>query len=152
MTHIARDLGQFNLNTFVDKASSFVDRAATTVDTATAAMKNPGAALVRKVGIYTAYTAPKEWTGEQIDALVKAPPERKRPGQKSLLERIQPTIVIDTAFGKKVVAPYGVVPPDAWKKNTFKLVGLFLGGLVLYTAGGYYLGYKAGQRRAARGS
>ena len=141
---IARDLGQFDLNKFLDRASS-------AVDTAGAVVANPGAALIKKVGIYTAYTAPKEWTGAQIDALVKAPPERKLPGQKSLLERIQPTIVLDTSFGKKVVAPYGVVAPDAWKKNTFKLVGLFLAGLALYTAGGYYLGYKAGQRKAARG-
>jgi hypothetical protein len=141
---IARDLGQFDIDAFINRA----DRAVTT---ASAAVQNPGAALIKKVGIYTAYSAPQEWTGAQIDALVKAPPEKKRPGQKSLLERIQPTIVLDTTFGKKVIAPYGVVPADAWKKNTMKLVGLFLGGLALYTAGGYYLGYKAGQRRAARG-
>jgi hypothetical protein len=156
MTHIARDLAQFNLNTFIDRASSAVDRAATgvdkavtAVDTARAAARDP-LALVNRVGLYTAYTPPREFTGPQIKAMVDAPPAPRRPGQKSLLERLKPALVIDTALGRRVLAPYGMPAPDEWKKNTFKLIGLFLGGLALYTAGGYYLGYKAGQRRAGR--
>jgi hypothetical protein len=143
MTHITHDLGQFNLNTFIDKATS-------ALDTVGQVAQNPLANLVQRVTIRSAYTPPQSWTGAQLDAIVKAPAEKLMPGQKSLLARLQPTITLDTSFGSKTIAPFGPVPQDAWKKNTFKLVGLFLGGLALYTAGGYYLGYKAGQRRAAR--
>lgn len=113
----------------------------------TGALKDQIAANVRRVTFLTAYSAPISYTGAQLAALVPKPGAKKGGvASKSLIDRVQPTVIVETAFGTQTFAPYGVADPAAYGKNIRNLVLGTLGVLAIYTAGSYYLGFKAGQR------
>lgn len=118
---------------------------------------------------YSAYSKPIVYTAKnltdfitgKVASLTSTPPPTPRPPprgapvgiqpvelpkQKSLLERVKPTFVIEGSFGKKVIAPYGEADPKEWRGNVRNLILGAVGVLALYTAGAYYLGYKKGQR------
>ena len=129
------------------------------VDLATEELKKS----IYEVGVYTAYSAPVVYTGGDIARFLPdfKPPAAGTPmtpqgggsaPKKSLLtsisERIKPTLVIDTTYGRKVIAPYGEANPTEYKKNQRNLLLGALGVLALYTAGAYYLGYRKGKRSA----
>lgn len=70
---------------------------------------------------------------------------------KSLIERVKPTVVVNTRDGSRLVfAPYGEATDTEWEGNVTGLIVGTLGFLALYTAGAYYLGVKAGERKALR--
>jgi hypothetical protein len=109
---------------------------------------------IKEIGVYTAYSKPVVYTGADIGKFL---PDFTKPGQppgkvtntsgrKSIAERIKPTIVIDTSFGRQVIAPYGEAKPGEYKQNLRRLMLWGVGILTVYTAGAYYLGYKSGQR------
>jgi hypothetical protein len=125
------------------------------IDLATEELKKS----IYEVGVYTAYSAPVVYTGGDIARFLPnfkpstpgAPPETKKKSNFiSIAERIKPTIVIDTKFGRKVIAPYGEAKPGEYARNVKKLLWWSAGALALYTVGAYYLGYKSGQRNAGR--
>ena len=115
---------------------------------------------INAIGLYTAYSEPVVFKGADIARFLPdfKPPATKVPAggsgtgapKKSLLtsisERVKPTIVIDTSFGRKVIAPYGEATPTEYKTNQRNLLLGVVGIVALYTAGAYYLGYKAGKR------
>lgn len=112
----------------------------------TGALKDQLAANVRRVTFYTAYSAPISYTGAQLAALVPKTGAKTGIASKSLIDRVKPTLVVETAFGSQVFAPYGAANPADYGRNIRNLVVGSIGILLLYTAGSYYLGFKAGQR------
>jgi hypothetical protein len=124
---------------FLDTVSQGIQKFA---DTAQSVSQNPLKAAVKSVAFYSAYSEPITYTADELMAAYKAPK-----GPPGLMDRIKPTIVIDSPLvGRKVIAPYGEATPDEWKGNVRKAILIMVGGLALYFIGGYYLGYKAGQR------
>jgi hypothetical protein len=142
-------LDQNILDTLVRGAESFSRTAQQFQRTATQAAstaqriaENPLRAAFNKIEVRTAYSKPIVYTPDDVMASIKAPP-----GEPGTARFFKPTIILDVpVFGQRIIAPYGAATADEWKSNTFKAIAIFLGGLALYTAGGYYLGYKAGQR------
>lgn len=152
MTTVARDLSGLDANLFdkiasgITSASRLIDTVKTTAQQATVYVDNPLKAAINSVEIRSAYSPPQFFTADDLLKAYKAPK-----GPPGIIDRIKPTLIIDSpSIGKKVIAPYGEASPTEWKPNTVKAIAIFLGGLALYTAGGYYLGYKAGQRSARR--
>jgi hypothetical protein len=124
------------------------------------------AANIKQAAFYSAYSQPVVYSGQAIGDLVSGRiKELSRPssgprgtaadralsaaGSKTLIERVKPTIVIEGSFGRTVIAPYGEATPGEWRTNVSSLIVGVIGVLALYTAGSYYLGYKAGQRSRA---
>lgn len=135
-------MNEARLGDFMDDAVKVAQNIA---DQASTAGDNPLKAVLKSIEIRTALSAPIVMDADSIWKAARAPSN-----PNSLVARLKPTLVLDTAMGKKTVAPYGEVAPDEWKGNIGILVGTILGGLGLYTAGGYFLGYRAGQRQAVR--
>lgn len=105
------DLGQFDFNKLVQGATNLVQGASTMLQSGVDVTKNPLAAAVKSVTFYTNYSPEKTYTGQQLDEIYKDPTPNP------YLALIKPTIVLDTAFGKKVLAPYGRAEVGIWKAN-----------------------------------
>lgn len=129
---------------FFDTITSGVQKFQQFTDTAQAVAQNPLKAAISSISFYSAYSEPYTYTADQLMEAYKAPK-----GPPGLMDRIKPTIVIESPLaGRRVIAPYGEAKPDEWKGNVKKAIFIMVGGLALYFLGGFYLGYKAGQRSA----
>ena len=117
----------------------------------------------KQAAFYSAYSKPVIYTGKDLSDFITgrvksltAPPPPRAPSklppipealkQKTLIERVKPTFVIEGSFGRKVVAPFGEADPEEWKGNVRNLVLMGLAGVALWSGAFYYLGYKKGQR------
>ena len=113
---------------------------------------------VNKVEFLTAYSKPAAFTGEDLARLIPGaggrggassmPTVPIQPGPPTLAERIKPTLVIDTKFGRKVIAPYGEAVPGEYERNIRSLLIKTLVVLAVYTAGVAFIGYRACRRSA----
>lgn len=92
-------------------------------------LNNPLAATLKSISFSSRYTPPVTYTGQQLmDSW-------RDPTPNPYLQKLQPVVVIDTAFGRQVIAPYGQPKPDEWRGNVGEVgaltVGAFIGGLGL---------------------
>lgn len=102
---------------------------------------------IERVEIRSAWSKPVVYSSADISSLILDPPPPKQPGQKSILERVQPALLVNfKGGGQKVVAPFGDPGPDQWKTNTAIGIAAILGFWALLVGGGYYLGYQRGRR------
>jgi hypothetical protein len=93
---------------------------------------------VKSLSFTSNFTPPMAWSGADLAA--DSPPN-------AYLKLIQPTIVVDTVLGRKVIAPYGVAEGDVWRANLVQL-GLFAAGTVSLVG---VLAYVVGRSRGRRG-
>lgn len=88
------------------------------------------ASAINSVSFWTAYSPRKTYTGKQLDDIYRDTTPNP------YLKLVQPTVVIDTALGKKTFAPYGVADEAMWKANVAQAavlvgsVGLLTGTLI----------------------
>ncbi len=102
---------------------------------------------IQNVTLLTEYSKPVSYTGAQVaDLLPGGEAGGGGIGQKGLLDRIKPTVVVRGNFGTKTFAPYGVADPKNYGKNIAMLVFGTIGVLAFFTATGYYLGFQKGNR------
>jgi hypothetical protein len=119
---------------------------------------------IRSISLYTAYSKPVVYTGTDIakflpDLRAQFGPQQQPPPwmppvppqPKTIAERIKPTIVIDSTFGRKVIAPFGESTATEYKGNITQLALLSVGVLALYSAAFYYVGKRVGARNARKG-
>lgn len=127
-----RELGQLNW----ENIAKTVTGAATVVQNVASSgedlLTNPLAAAIKSVSFRTRYSPEKTYTGKQLQAMYRD--DTPNP----YLKFLQPTIVLDTAFGRQVMAPYGEAPPNEWEKNLRELA-ITGGAITLTLAGGFML-------------
>ena len=80
----------------------------------------------------TRFSPEKTYTGKQLQAMYRD--DTPNPYMKF----IQPVVVLDTAFGKQVFAPYGAPGADEWQQN-LKELGITVVATGLMLAGGFTL-------------
>lgn len=99
---------------------------------------------IRSMTFYTDYSKPVTLTGREL-----AESYRDKTPNKYLSD-MKPTIILDTVFGQRVVAPYGKADPENYRRVQAQ-AGAITFGLVLVTAaaglGLYLLGERAGRRQ-----
>lgn len=103
------------------------------------------ASYVDRVEIRTTASPPVIWTGDEIRASLDGKQTGVQAEEDSaVLSFLRPTIILDSAtWGKTVWAPYGVAPPDAWRRTQVNTYFLLFGA----AAGLFGLGYYLGKRR-----
>jgi hypothetical protein len=102
---------------------------------------------IKSVQFLTTFSKPIVYTGADIVKVVAgAGKPSPSGGDKGLVSKLKPTVIIDLKSGRRVIAPYGEANPKDYNRNVLLVVGGVLGVLGLYAAGSYYLGYKKGQR------
>lgn len=74
------------------------------------------ASAINSVSFWSNYTPRKTYTGKQLDEIYRDPTPNP------YLQRIQPTVVVDTAFGTKTFAPYGKADENVWQANVAQAV------------------------------
>jgi hypothetical protein len=106
-----------------------------------AALDNPFTSTVKSVEFWSNLSPPVFYTGKQLDDIYRDPTPNP------YLAKLQPVIVVDSTIGRKVIAPYGVPPRDAWRENTQK-TALLIGGAVIFgTASLLIVGAALGRAR-----
>jgi hypothetical protein len=105
------------------------------------------AGALKKVEFRSAISPPVIYGSDDIRKMILEPPKPRPPGEKSPMERVKPTLVLDfTAGARKTIAPFGVADDTEWKTNTTKVVLAVVGLWAGLIGAGYYLGYRAGKR------
>lgn len=134
------DIGQLDLSTFAQGIQSFAQGAQNLIQTGANAVQDPLAAALKSVTFYTNYSPEKTYTGAQLSQMMRDP----SPSVYGKL--IQPTIVLDTAFGQKILAPYGKADVGIWKAKVAQAVLLTGSVLLLGGVGVYVWGRSVGRR------
>lgn len=97
MTHCA-ELGQLDLNKLIQGAGQLVQG-------------QVPASAINSVTFWTNYSPKVTYTGAQLDAMYKDPTPNP------YMKLLQPTVMVDSAFGVKTIAPYGKADEGIWKAN-----------------------------------
>lgn len=114
---LSQDLGQLDLNRIIQGAGQLLQG------------QVPSAAI-DSVSFWTNYSPRIKYSGKQLDDIYRDPTPNP------YLALIQPTVVVESAFGKKTFAPYGVADEALWKANVTQAalltasVGLLTGTLI----------------------
>jgi hypothetical protein len=107
-------------------------------------------AAINKVAFYSAYSQPVEYTGAELAQMLQTGGAPAPSGLTSLIQRVKPTIVIDTPLGQQTIAPFGAADPTEWQTNVRNLILLTLGVLAVFSVGMYRVGLKTGEGRCSR--
>lgn len=121
MTPSCNDLAQINLQPFTNLLPPALK------GDVNSAFDNPFSSAVKSVEFWSNLSPPVFYTGQQLDTIYRDPTPNP------YLAKLQPTIVIDSTLGKKVIAPYGQASRDAWRSNAQK-TALLVGGAVIFGA------------------
>lgn len=128
-------VGQFSFDTLINLLPGGAVKK--TLQDASAIAQNPITGAVKSIKFWTAYSEPKSYSGQELDAIYRDPTPNP------YLKFIQPTIVIDSVLGQRTIAPYGEADPNAWRENVkqltigvsaavgFSVVGLLVVGAAL---------------------
>jgi hypothetical protein len=102
--------------------------------------KYPLSTALKSLSFSTSFSPVQRYTGVQLEQDdTKSPPN-------PYLTLVKPTLELDTIFGKKTFAPYGVADTVNWKENVAQ-VGLFFGSIFLLTGVGLFVVGRAVGRR-----
>lgn len=102
--------------------------------------KYPLSTALKSLSFSTSFSPVQRYTGVQLEQDdTKSPPN-------PYLALIKPTLELDTIFGKKTFAPYGVADTVNWKENVAQ-AGLFFGGITLLAAVSLFVAGRAVGRR-----
>jgi hypothetical protein len=127
------ELGQLDLNSIIRGVQG-------TLSSGYDVTKNPLAAIVNKVTVFSNYSPETSYTGAQLEQRFK----EKKPSK--LMTALKPSVIIDTKFGAFEFAPYGRGDPSIWKARVAQ-IGLFAAsGLILYGVGMFVWGRSVGRK------
>lgn len=135
MTHVA-ELGQLDVNTLI----TLMQGAKTIVQSGVDVTKEPLKATIKSVSFASNYTPPRTYSGVQLEEMYRDTTPNP------YLKVLQPTITLDTVFGKRTIAPYGPANPTVWEKNLKEVAILVASGTVIIGTSIFILGLLAGRR------
>lgn len=135
MTRIA-ELGQVDW----ESLATFAKGASAIYQSGVDVTKEPFKATIKSVSFASNYTPPKTYTGVQLEEMYRD----NTPNP--YLKVLQPTITLDTVFGKRTIAPYGPANPTVWEKNLKEVAVLVASGTVIVGTSIFILGLLAGRR------
>ena len=96
---------------------------------------------IRSVEIRTAFAPPQIINVQEALNPPPASSTKRRTFSEKLAALVQPTVIMSGgSLGQQVIAPYGAVDPNAWKRNLVLLAGGAFGagvllGVVFFAAG-----------------